>query len=322
MIDLEDKSSEKWKVQMCWWQIQQRSASQTSSLAAAALRDTTTRLWWQEESRAVEEMMKTLKRSLAHSAAHFGSEIKAKWHWSFSHLFLRTPGLENFTTESSWEGSRERYQQQRDIIIGKLDGGGSTQVVQSSWPLWTHSSPQSLTVWNVKQPTNPTVWLLTALVCRWSLNEQPCGCRVALHQRIVVSHCCWQHLHHYLYTQISIYLNWNRPFHYLVACKTFSASPNILRNFFFNYANTIIPHILTIHAILCPIGRSVFSVEFCVFSPWTPIKAGLTLNWTGLYLSCDWISTLARARKSRQNTDTGNWAKLGDLATDSCRSFF
>lgn len=73
-----------------------------------------------------------------------------------SHIFfLRTPGLENFTKESSWGGSGECYQQHRDIIFEGPDGGGSAQVVPSSWPLWAHSSPASQSVWHVKQPTNP-----------------------------------------------------------------------------------------------------------------------------------------------------------------------
>lgn len=38
---------------------------------------------------------------------------------------------------------RVRYQQQREWVTREENGGGSAQVVQSSWPLWAPSSSQS-----------------------------------------------------------------------------------------------------------------------------------------------------------------------------------
>lgn len=53
----------------------------------------------------------------------------------------------------------------------RLDGGGSAQVVLSSWPSWAPSSPRSQTVCHVKQPANPNRQLLRVLVRQQSLNN-------------------------------------------------------------------------------------------------------------------------------------------------------
>lgn len=81
MINFDDKSPEKWNVQMCWRQTQQRSAPQTSSQSAWHMIVMTrgVKSCWRngEDPEAIEEMVKALKTP-ARSVAHFAPEIIAE----------------------------------------------------------------------------------------------------------------------------------------------------------------------------------------------------------------------------------------------------
>lgn len=186
MIDFEDNSLEKLNVQMCRRQIQ----------SDLLLRPPVWLLWLhvtqqcdcndKRSQKLLKKRWMPWKGPLHTAQLILGLKLKLRWHWSISHLFLRTPGLENFTAESSWGGikrmlSAAEGRNYREVGWGWICSSGAEQLAIVDALL------SSVPNWHVKQPTNPTVRLLTALVRRWSLREQLCGWRVALHHKTVES---------------------------------------------------------------------------------------------------------------------------------------